>query len=106
MSATSHRKDNPFAWSKKEWDKERITIWNRERLVVIVNRYDDNPKEGEAIARMVLAAPKMAQIFEDVVSYLTDCKHDVSEGGFEQRNCPKCILLKERADILSKMKGE
>lgn len=39
----------------------------------------------------------MLEALKAVGPYLTDCRHDVSEGPQEERQCPKCDALRKRA---------
>ncbi len=54
----------PLAWTKKEFEKERICIFGRERLLAVVSRYEDNPEEGERIAQLFFTAPKLLKALE------------------------------------------
>ena len=62
-------------------------------------------KEGGANAALLAASPDLLEALKDIGLLLSDCRHEVSEGGFEVRNCPKCHALRNRKAAISKAEG-
>ena len=49
---------------------------------------------------------ELIEALKGIEIFLTDCRHDVSEGGRLQRNCLQCDALHNRAAALARVQGK